>query len=157
MVDSADITNVRKISAVRLRRLETALSNAVQAENQAMRELQHAECSRDDATSTLNSAKADAANEPANEGARFWQAICAERLTDAAEAVRVAQGRLADTQADRESCAAAIIRHKSRDDALAEHGRVLASQERRFAEIKREGDDVSTRPQGAHFFSGGFR
>jgi hypothetical protein len=157
MVASRDIANVRKIAAVRLRRLETALANAVQAENQAIRELQHADSGRNAAILTLTEAKAYAGKEPANEAARFWQSICAERLNDAAEAVRVARGVLADTQAERENCAAAIIRHQSRDDALANHGRTLAVQERRIAEIKGESEEVYTRPAGASLISGGFQ
>ncbi len=155
MTDSRDVQKVRRIGAVRQARLESALADALQQEKSAQGAVKYAQSQRDSAIATANDARRDSTRDPACEASRLWLGICLERVVAALDALSEAERILAETQEHRASCAAALLRHKSRDDALAGHGAKLARGERRIAEIKGEDELSGAAKMGTHFIHGG--
>ncbi len=154
MTDSRDVQKVRRIGAVRQARLESALADAMQQEKSAIGAVKFAQSERDTAIATANDARRDCSQEPACEASRLWLGMCLERVVAKLDAVSEAERILEDARQHRATCAAALLRHKSRDDALAQHGAKLARGERRIAEIKSEDELSGASKAGAQSIHG---
>lgn len=148
---SADIAKLRRIGAVRGKRLERALADASAAARAAAEAEESARRLAAERTQAQQDARAAAYADPGLAEAWHWARHCADISAEAVQDHTARQEQLSMAEAERQARAAACIRHQRRDDAIADHGRALARAEARVAEIRQEDGDTQPAPRQGGF------
>jgi hypothetical protein len=147
MTHSQKITEVRRIGSVRKTRLEATLADALRTLDAAQRRLNACDKAIERMTIQEQDARLTARKDPASQPAQLWLEICALRRTEAVEARAIALEVVQEAEGIREAAAQALMRHISRDTALADHGKKMQRAENRIAEIRGEEFDVAPHNQ----------